>query len=87
MDGRKHGLRRELCGNTGISGVDVHGDDLAGLNMAVGVGTNPNGGPRTGNDERLYAQTGIWGIPSPNGRYLATFKTDVSANVWMVENP
>jgi Tol biopolymer transport system component len=44
-----------------------------GLNMAVGGGTNPDGGPRRGNDERLYAQTGIWGIPSPNGRYLATF--------------
>jgi serine/threonine protein kinase len=28
-----------------------------------------------------------WGIPSPDGRHLATFKTQVSANVWMVENP
>jgi serine/threonine protein kinase/Tol biopolymer transport system component len=28
-----------------------------------------------------------WGIPSPNGRYLATFKVTESANVWMVEKP
>jgi Tol biopolymer transport system component len=33
------------------------------------------------------ARTELWGIPSPNGRHLATFKTKVSANVWMVENP
>jgi eukaryotic-like serine/threonine-protein kinase len=29
----------------------------------------------------------IWGIPSRDGRHLATFKTQVNANVWMVENP
>lgn len=29
----------------------------------------------------------IWGISSPDGWHLATFKTKVSANVWMVENP
>jgi Tol biopolymer transport system component len=33
------------------------------------------------------ARTELWGIPSPNGRHLATFKTKVSANVWIVENP
>jgi Tol biopolymer transport system component len=33
--------------------------------------------------ERVY----VWGIPSPDGRHLATYKTDVTANVWMVENP
>ncbi|MFL6350245.1 MAG: protein kinase domain-containing protein [Bryobacteraceae bacterium] len=33
------------------------------------------------------ARTELWGIASPNGRYLATFKTKVSANVWMAENP
>jgi len=30
---------------------------------------------------------GIWGVPSPDGRYLATFKGNPSANVWTVENP
>jgi Tol biopolymer transport system component len=29
----------------------------------------------------------IWGIPSPDGRHVATFKTRLSANVRMVENP
>jgi Tol biopolymer transport system component len=29
----------------------------------------------------------IWGVPSPDGRYLATFKGSCSSNVWMVENP
>jgi Tol biopolymer transport system component len=29
----------------------------------------------------------VWGIPSPDGRYLATLKGNASANVWMVENP
>jgi serine/threonine protein kinase len=29
----------------------------------------------------------IWGVPSPDGRYLATFKGSFSSNVWMVENP
>lgn len=29
----------------------------------------------------------IWGIPSPDGRYLASYKPTLSANVWMVENP
>jgi eukaryotic-like serine/threonine-protein kinase len=33
------------------------------------------------------ARTELWGIPSRDGRRLATFKTKVSANVWMVENP
>jgi serine/threonine protein kinase/Tol biopolymer transport system component len=33
------------------------------------------------------ARTELWGIPSPDGRHLATFKTQVSANVWMVEKP
>jgi hypothetical protein len=30
---------------------------------------------------------GLWGSPSHDGRYLATFKFELSANVWMVENP
>jgi eukaryotic-like serine/threonine-protein kinase len=29
----------------------------------------------------------MWGIPSPDGRYLATFKGITNSNVWMVENP
>jgi hypothetical protein len=28
---------------------------------------------------------GIWGIPSPDGRYLATVDNVVNRNVWMVE--
>ncbi|MBZ5652037.1 MAG: hypothetical protein LAO18_16320 [Acidobacteriia bacterium] len=27
-----------------------------------------------------------WGIPSPDGRYLAMWQASGSANVWMVEN-
>jgi Tol biopolymer transport system component len=45
---------------------------------------------RNGTSHVLWTQpagTLIWGIPSPNGRYLATFKTDQNANVWIVENP
>ena len=44
----------------------------------------------TGQSQPLYgysARTDIWGIPSPDGRHLATFKAESSANVWMVENP
>jgi hypothetical protein len=33
------------------------------------------------------ARADMWGIPWPDGRYLATFKTRGSANVWTVENP
>jgi eukaryotic-like serine/threonine-protein kinase len=29
----------------------------------------------------------FWAVPSPDGRYLATWKVDENANVWMVENP
>jgi hypothetical protein len=29
----------------------------------------------------------LWGSPSHDGRYLATFKMEMSANVWMVEIP
>jgi Tol biopolymer transport system component len=46
---------------------------------------------RNGASHVLWTQAaagfGIWGIPSPDGRYLATFKANASANVWMVENP
>jgi eukaryotic-like serine/threonine-protein kinase len=35
----------------------------------------------------LPAGANIWGIQSPDGRHLATLKTTLSANVWMVENP
>jgi WD40 repeat protein len=45
---------------------------------------------RNGSSQVLWTQTErvyVWGIPSPDGRYLATFKTDLTANVWMVENP
>jgi hypothetical protein len=47
---------------------------------------------RIGNEKsasriRTGASYQLWGIESPDGRHLATLKTDVSANVWMVENP
>jgi eukaryotic-like serine/threonine-protein kinase len=48
---------------------------------------------RSGFSQILWTQTAVpagaavWGIPSPDGRHLATFKTDGTANVWMVENP
>jgi Tol biopolymer transport system component len=29
----------------------------------------------------------IWGIPSPDGRYLATFGYEVNSNAWIVPNP
>lgn len=29
----------------------------------------------------------FWAVPLPDGRYLATWKIDENANVWMVENP
>jgi eukaryotic-like serine/threonine-protein kinase len=46
---------------------------------------------RNGASQVLWTQPGaeVWmgGNPSPDGRYLATSKTNNSANVWMVENP
>ncbi len=48
---------------------------------------------RSGSSQVLWTQPAVpagalvWGIPSPDGRHLATFKTEESANVWMVENP
>jgi WD40 repeat protein len=45
---------------------------------------------RDGAFQVLWAQTAgveVWGIPSPDGRHLATFRTRLSDNVWMVENP
>jgi len=32
------------------------------------------------------AANGIWGIPSPDGRYLAFPATTISSNVWMIES-
>jgi eukaryotic-like serine/threonine-protein kinase len=43
-----------------------------------------------GASQILWAQPAgpqLWGIPSPDGRHLATFRTRTSINVWMVENP
>lgn len=46
---------------------------------------------RDGASQVLWSQSaagfGIWGIPSPDGRYIATFQGKASANVWMAENP
>jgi Tol biopolymer transport system component len=45
---------------------------------------------RNGPSQVLWSQpflVDLFGIPSPNGRHLATFKINESANVWMVENP
>jgi hypothetical protein len=45
---------------------------------------------RDGASQVLWTQprnVAIWGIQSPDGRRLATFKTRRSSNVWMVENP
>ena len=45
---------------------------------------------RSGASQVLFSQRGsqiIEGVPSPDGHYLAMFKTAVSGNVWMVENP
>jgi hypothetical protein len=50
---------------------------------------------RSGASQVLWTEPGasqpgesdLWGIPSPDGRYLATMKDDQTANVWMVENP
>jgi Tol biopolymer transport system component len=46
---------------------------------------------RTGTSHVLWTQSAggfrLWGSPSPNGRYLATFKYNEIANVWMLENP
>ncbi len=45
---------------------------------------------RDGTSQVLLTQPAvyqIWGVPSPNGKYLATFKSEYTANVWMVENP
>ncbi|MGI8959815.1 MAG: TolB family protein [Bryobacteraceae bacterium] len=45
---------------------------------------------RNGKSQVLWGQPagfGVWGIPSPDGRYLATLKANFTGNVWMVENP
>jgi hypothetical protein len=45
---------------------------------------------RGGASQVLWTQPPIeemFGIPSANGQYLATFKGEENANVWMVENP
>ncbi len=45
---------------------------------------------RNGAVQTLWTQTTrarIWGISSPDGRRLATFKSTVNSNVWMAENP
>jgi eukaryotic-like serine/threonine-protein kinase len=45
---------------------------------------------RSGASQVLWAlpfRWNFWAVPSPDGRYLATWKMDENANVWMVENP
>jgi Tol biopolymer transport system component len=46
---------------------------------------------RSGTSHVLWTQSNggflLWGSPSPNGRYLASFKFQMSSNLWMVENP
>jgi len=45
---------------------------------------------RSGASQVLRSEPGLtdlWGIPSPNGRYLAMPRKSVAGNVWMIENP
>jgi len=45
---------------------------------------------RDGASQAVWTQPAgprIWGVQSRDGRHLATYKTRVSANVWIVENP
>ncbi len=45
---------------------------------------------RSGASQILWTVPGvvsIWGVPSPDGRYLATYKGTSNGNVWEVENP
>jgi hypothetical protein len=30
--------------------------------------------------------TFTWGVPSPDGRYLAVFGAEFNGNMWMIEN-
>jgi hypothetical protein len=38
-------------------------------------------------DPDLGGLNSPFAIPSPDGRYLATFKSTLENNAWMVENP
>jgi hypothetical protein len=45
---------------------------------------------RSGTSHILWRMPGlvsIWGVPSPDGRYLATYKGTSNGNAWVVENP
>jgi Tol biopolymer transport system component len=87
-----HGTtEREITasGAEGLASLDWSADGTGFFSAdQQGGGTRLLHIEHNGTSQVLWTQPAyMWGIPSPNGQYLATFKTEVSANVWMAENP
>jgi Tol biopolymer transport system component/DNA-binding winged helix-turn-helix (wHTH) protein len=83
--------RTKIANWSGISALDWSADGKhLWVSASTTIGTNGLlNVDLQGRVRPVWAQTKMsvgWGIPSPDGRYLALWQASSNANVWMVEN-